>query len=148
LVRGVVVVDQQVAAGKGAEHRFDQGLDVIGFIVCRSEYEDSVHVRFLPFSDSQSRSWLTRRIDENRGPYHWPGSPRGCSPGISISRILAWSIVPREMSVRKVVDAAGDRLRAAIAAVPNLFGETWPRILAPGVVFVALFPFAVPLVQM
>ena len=52
------------------------------------------------------------------------------------------------MSVRKVVDAAGDRLRAAIAAVPALFGESWPRILAPGVVFVALFPFAVPLVQM
>jgi hypothetical protein len=52
------------------------------------------------------------------------------------------------MSARAVVHVVVDRLRRAAAAVPAALGESWPRIVAPGVLFLILFPFAVPLIQM
>lgn len=52
------------------------------------------------------------------------------------------------MLVRRVFQRLEDGLRGWSAAIPAALGPRWLRIVAPGVIFIALFPFVIPLVQM
>lgn len=62
------------------------------------------------------------------------------------ARRLIYSRPP--MLARKVFHRVEDRVRAISAVIPAALGASWPRLVAPAVVFLALFPFIVPLVQM